>query len=55
MTIYSPWSSKIVIDWNWLKKFVQVDADDVMREACAPILMGVASPVSEIVHGHQKF
>ena len=23
-TIYSPWSSKNSIDWNWLKKFMQV-------------------------------
>ena len=21
---YSPWSSKNLIDWNWLKKFMQV-------------------------------
>ena len=26
-TIYSPWSSKNVIDWNWLKKFMQVGID----------------------------
>ena len=24
---YSPWSSKYLIDWNRLKKFVQVDID----------------------------
>ena len=24
---YSPWSSKNLIDRNWLKKFVQVDLD----------------------------
>ena len=24
---YSPWSSKILIDWNWLKKFMQVGVD----------------------------
>ena len=24
---YSPWSSKNLIDWNWLKKFVQVWID----------------------------
>ena len=23
----SPWSSKILIDWNWLKKFMQVGID----------------------------
>ena len=24
---YSPWSSKILIDWNWPKKFMQVGVD----------------------------
>ena len=24
---YSPWSSKNLIDWNWLKKFKQVEID----------------------------
>ena len=24
---YSPWSSKHLIDWNWLKKFMQVGVD----------------------------
>ena len=24
---YSPWSSKNLIDWNWLKKFMQVVVD----------------------------
>ena len=24
---YSPWSSKILIDWNWLKKFMQIRVD----------------------------
>ena len=24
---YSPWSSKNSIDWNWLKKFIQVGTD----------------------------
>ena len=24
---YSPWSSKYLIDWNWLKKFMQVGID----------------------------
>ena len=24
---YSPWSSKNLIDWNWLKKFMQVEID----------------------------
>ena len=26
--VNSPWSSKILIDWNWLKKFIQVDVDE---------------------------
>ena len=26
---YSPWSSKILIDRNWLKKFMQVGIDEV--------------------------
>ena len=25
--VYSPWSSKNLIDWNRLKKFMQVDID----------------------------
>ena len=25
--IYSPWSSKNLIDWNWLKKYKQVGVD----------------------------
>ena len=45
-TIYSPWSSKILIDWNQPKKFMQVR---LMSYACAPILVGVTSPVSEIL------
>ena len=24
---YSPWSSKNLIEWNWLKKFMQVEID----------------------------
>ena len=24
---YSPWSSKYFMDWNWLKKFMQVGID----------------------------
>ena len=24
---YSPWSSKNLIDWNWLKKFMQLGID----------------------------
>ena len=43
---YSPWSSKNLIDWNWLKKFMQVGID--VSHACTPILVGVVSPVSEL-------
>ena len=25
--LHSPWSSKNLIDWNWLKKFMQVGVD----------------------------
>ena len=25
--LYSPWSSKNLMDWNWLKKFMQVGVD----------------------------
>ena len=24
---YSPWSSKTLINWNWLKKFMQIGVD----------------------------
>ena len=27
MDYYSPWSSKNLINWNWLKKFMQVGID----------------------------
>ena len=43
---YSPWSSKNSIDRYWLKKFMQ---KGLMSSACTPILVGVASPVSEIL------
>ena len=26
---YSPWSSKNLIDWNWLKKFMQIRIDKI--------------------------
>ena len=26
---YSPWSSKKLINWNWLKKFMQVEVDKI--------------------------
>ena len=109
---YSPWSSKNLIDWNWLKKFMQVGVDvkcmhtnfggcdlssfgdiatlkfgqislsdhgpspwsvhgsekieltrigsknfmqvEVDVNACAPILVGVVSPVSEILHAFKN-
>ena len=44
---YSPWSSKNLIDRNRLKKFMQVGID--VTVACTPILVGVTSPVSEIL------
>ena len=27
ISLYSPWSSKNLIDWNWLKKYMQVEVD----------------------------
>ena len=44
---YSPWSSKNLINRNWLKKFMQVWIDVNMH--VTPILVGVVSPVSEIL------
>ena len=43
---YSPWSSKILINQNQLIKLMQVGAD---VKACTPILVGVASPILEIL------
>ena len=43
---YSPWSSKNLIDWNWLKKFMQVWID--VKGMYTDFLVGVASMVSEI-------
>ena len=43
---YSPWSSKKLIDWNQLKKFMLVG---VNVKACTPIMVGVAFPISEIL------
>ena len=40
---YSPWSSKNLINRNWLKKFMQVGVD------VTPILVGKNSPVLEIL------
>ena len=42
---YSPWSSKNLMNQNQLKKLMQVE---MTSHACTPILVGVASPVSEI-------
>ena len=42
---YSPWGSKNIIDWNRLKKFVQVG---VVSNACTSFLVGMASPILEI-------
>ena len=42
---YSPWSPKNLIDWNRLKKFMQVGIEN----ACTPILVGVTFTVSEIL------
>ena len=45
---YSPWSSKNLIIWNRLKKFMQVEFN--ISSACTPILMGVGLIlVSEIL------
>ena len=43
---YNPWSSKNLIDRNRLKKFMQIGMD---VNECTPILVGVTSPVSEIL------
>ena len=43
---YSPWSSKNLIDWNQLKKFIQVGIDVTCM--CTD-LVGRTSPVSEIL------
>ena len=43
---YSPWSSKISINQNQLKKLCSYK---LMSHACTPILVGVTSLVSEIL------
>ena len=43
---YSPWSSKNLINQNWLKKFMQVGIDVKCRHTNFD---GVASPISEIL------
>ena len=43
---YSPWSSKNLIDRNWLKNFIQVGIDVTCMDTN---LVGVASSLSEIL------
>ena len=43
---YSPWSSKNLIDWNWLKKIMQVVVDVTCIHTN---LVGMASVFSEIL------
>ena len=64
---YSPWSSKILIDQNWPKKFMQVGID--VKFMCtnfggcdlssfgdiATFKNGQISLSTHVVHGHQKF
>ena len=45
---YSPWSSKNLMDYNWLKKFMQVGID-IIIDTCTLVLVGMASLVSEIL------
>ena len=52
ISLYSQWSSKNLIVWNWLKKFMQVWIDVKFMHTnclCTPILMGVVILVSEIL------
>ena len=61
---YSPWSSKILIDWNRLKKFMQVEIDVkfIYTDFGGRNLYGIGDTVTPnfpfdpwtIVHGHQK-
>ena len=44
--VYSPWSSKNLIIWNWLKKFMQVEVNVMFMHTN---LMGVAILVLEIL------
>ena len=66
--IYSPWSSKKLIDWNWLKKFMHISLDGTNMytnfgghdfsgfEDIATFKNGQFSLSTHglIVHGHQK-
>ena len=62
---YSPWSSKNLIDWNRLKKFMQVGIEHVHHFWWAWLLWFRRYSYSQkwsnfpfgpwaIVHGHQK-
>ena len=65
---YSPWSSKNLIDWNWLKKFMLVGIDVTCMHTsfggCDPSGFGDMATFQKcpnfpfgawtIVHGHQK-
>ena len=65
---YSPWSSKNLIDWNWLKKFMQVcvDVTCMYTNFGGCNLSGLGDTTTSqkrpnfpfdpwtIVHGHQK-
>ena len=62
-TIYSPWSSKNLILWNRLKKFMQVGIDDKFMHTnfggCGFSSFGDIATfkngqISLSVHGHQK-
>ena len=61
---YSPWSSKNLINWNWLKKFMQVGIDVKCMYTnfggCGFLGFGDITTFKNgqislsIVHGHQK-
>ena len=63
---YSPWSSKILIDRNWLKKFMQVWVDVTCMHTnfggfglhsfgdTATLKNGQISLSNHGLHGHQK-
>ena len=60
---YSPWSSKNLIDWNWLKKFMQVGIDVTCMYTnfggCDLFSFGDTATFKMAnfpfpVHGHQK-
>ena len=65
---YSPWSSKNLINWNWLKKFMQIGIDVTCMHTdfggCDLSGFGDTATLKKrpnfpfgawtIVHGHQK-